>query len=152
MLDTSPWGRNKIMMVESGAVFELIELELSFPEKRTTELILGILFHLCSCADGREKLMSHAAGIVVVTNRLMKVSPAADDRAMLILSLICRFSGSCSVFQEMLKVGTFSKLCIVLQGDCACYLKLKAKEILRAHYDVWKDSPCIKVTTLQEVF
>lgn len=148
MLDTSPWGRNKIMLVESGAVFELIELELSFPEKRTSELVLGILFHLCSCADGREKLMSHAAGIAVVTKRLLKVSPAADDRAMLILSLICRFSGSYSVFQEMLKVGTFSKLCLVLQGDCACYLKDKAKEILRAHYDVWKDSPCIDVTIL----
>ncbi|KAI8562909.1 hypothetical protein RHMOL_Rhmol03G0072100 [Rhododendron molle] len=116
MLDTSPWGRNKIMLVESGAVFELIELELSFPEKRTSELILGILFHLCSCADGREKLMSHAAGIAVVTKRLLQVSPAADDRAMLILSLICRFSGSYSVFQEMLKVKTFSKLCLVLQG------------------------------------
>ncbi|KAH7841974.1 hypothetical protein Vadar_000066 [Vaccinium darrowii] len=149
MLDTSPWGRNKITLVESGAVFELIELELSFPEKKTTELVLGILFHLCSCADGREQLMRHAAGIAVVTKQLLKVSPTADDRAMLVLSLVCRFSsGSYLVSQEMLKVGTFTKLCIVLQGDSPSYLKDKAKEILRAHYDVWKDSPCIEVTTL----
>lgn len=150
MLEICPLGRNRVRMVESGAVFELIELELNlFPaDKKTTELVLGVLFHLCSCADGRAQLLSHAAGIAAVTRKILKVSPTANDRAVLILSLISRFSATSGVLQEMLRVGTVAKLCMVLQADCASYLKDKAKEILRTHFDVWKNSPCVEVATL----
>ena len=136
------------MVIESGAVFELIELELGSPEQKTSELILGILFHLCSCADGRAQFLSHSASVALITKRLLTVSPTADDRALLIISLICKFSGTPLVLQEMLRVGTFAKLCMVLQGDCATYLKNKAKEILREHSNVWKNSPCIEVNAL----
>ncbi|CAK9181024.1 unnamed protein product [Ilex paraguariensis] len=148
LLDACPWGRNRIMMVETGAVFQLIELELGSPENRTTELILGVLFHLCSCADGRAQLLSHAGGIAVITKRILNVSPAADDRAMMIISLICKFSGTSWVLQEMLRVGTITKLCMVLQVDCASYLKDKAREILRTHSNVWKNSPCVDAPVL----
>ncbi|KAL2503097.1 plant U-box 24 [Forsythia ovata] len=148
ILNTCPRGRNRIMMIEAGAVFELIELELRIPEKKTTELILGILYHLCSCADGRAQLLNHAAGIAVITRRILKVSNTADDRAILIIALICKYSGTNGVLQEMLRVGTVVKLCMVLQADCASYLKDKAKGILRTHFDVWKDSPCIDLPTL----
>ncbi|XP_031104143.1 E3 ubiquitin-protein ligase PUB24-like [Ipomoea triloba] len=150
MLGICPIGRNRVRMVESDAVFELIQLELNLSptDKKTTELVLGILFHLCSCADGRAQLLSHAAGIAVVTRKILKVSPAADDRAVLILSLISRFSATTGVLQEMLRVGTAAKLCMVLQAGCESYLKDKAKEILRTHFDVWKNSPCVEVATL----
>ncbi|KAK7839040.1 e3 ubiquitin-protein ligase pub24 [Quercus suber] len=52
-LEACAWSRNLIRMIEANTVFELIELELSFPEKKTTELILGILCNLCFCPDGR---------------------------------------------------------------------------------------------------
>ncbi|CAK9160710.1 unnamed protein product [Ilex paraguariensis] len=122
-------------------VFQLIELELSSLENSTTELILGVLFHLCSCAGGRAQLLSHAGGIAVITKRILNVSPAADDRAMMIISLICKFSGTSWVLQEMLRVGTITKLRMVLQVDCASYLKDKAREILRTHANAWKNSP-----------
>uniref|UniRef100_A0A2N9GCM8 U-box domain-containing protein n=1 Tax=Fagus sylvatica TaxID=28930 RepID=A0A2N9GCM8_FAGSY len=142
LLEACPWGRNKILMVEAGTVFELIELELGFPENSTTELILGILFHLCSCPDGRAQFISHRGSIAVVSTRILRVSATADDRAVLILSMICKFSGTYMVLQEMLKVGAVSKLCSLLQVDCAKYLKDKAREILRLHFEEWKDSPC----------
>lgn len=146
LLDACPWGRNRLMMVESGAVSALIELELGSPEKRTTELILGILFHLCSCADGRAEFLRHKGGIAVVTKRIMRVSPAADDRAVLILSLISKFSATSWVVHEMLEVGTVIKLCMLLQLDCATYLKEKTTEILRSHSDHWFKFPCIDKT------
>lgn len=146
LLDACPWGRNRLMMVESGAVSTLIELELGSPEKRTTELILGILFHLCSCADGRAEFLRHKGGIAVVTKRIMRVSPAADDRAVLILSLISKFSATSWVVHEMLEVGTVIKLCMLLQLDCATYLKEKTTEILRSHSDHWFKFPCIDKT------
>jgi hypothetical protein len=142
LLEACPWGRNKILMVEAGTVFELIELELGFPENSTTELILGILFHLCSCPDGRAQFISHRGSIAVVSTRILRVSATADDRAVLILSMISKFSGTYMVLQEMLKVGAVSKLCSLLQVDCAKYLKDKAREILRLHLEEWKDSTC----------
>lgn len=148
MLSSCPWGRNRVMMVEAGAVFELIELGLTSPEKSTTELIFGVLFHLCSCADGRDQLLSHAAGLAFVSKRMLRVSPKADDRIMLIISLISKFSGTSGVLQEMLRVGTVSKLCMVLQYDRASYLKEKAREILRSNSNVWKNSDCIKVSVV----
>lgn len=152
LLDSSPWGRNRMMMVEAGTIFELIELEINnnnSPEKKkTTELILGVLFHLCSCADGRAQFLSHAAGLALIARRILKVSPAADDRAILILSLICKFSPTTGVLQEMLRVGAVAKLCMVIQANCAFYLKDRAREILRNHKNVWKNSSCVEIAAL----
>ncbi|XP_044509610.1 E3 ubiquitin-protein ligase PUB24-like [Mangifera indica] len=151
LLDACPWGRNRVLMVQSGAVFELIELELSAPERRITELVLGILYHLCCCADGREQFLNHKGGVAVVTKRILRVSPASDDRGILILSLITKFSGgNNSVLQEMLKVGAVMKLCKVLLADSAVYLKNKAREILKSHYEEWKDSPCVNSSLISE--
>lgn len=156
LLECSPWGRNRMMMVEAGTIFELIEMELEInnnnnnrsEKKRTTEMILGVLFHLCSCADGRAEFLNHAAGIAVVARRILKVSPAADDRAILIISLICKFSPTVGVLQEMLKVGAVAKLCMVIQANSAYYLKDRAREILRNHNNVWKNSPCVEIAAL----
>ncbi|KAB2087011.1 hypothetical protein ES319_A04G074400v1 [Gossypium barbadense] len=147
LLIACPWGRNRLMMVESGAVSALIELELGIQEKRTTELILGILFHLCCCADGRAEFLSHKGGLAVVTKRIMKVSPTADDRAVFILSLISKFVATNPGLEEMVEVGTVTKLCMLLQVDStAPYLKSKAMGILRSHTDEWRKFPCIDKT------
>ncbi|KAI3417780.1 RING-type E3 ubiquitin transferase [Psidium guajava] len=151
LLYSGPWGRNRAMMVEHGGVFELVELELGFPEKKTTQLILGVLFHLCSCADGRAQFIGHRCGIAVVSKRILNVSRAADDRAVLILSKLSKFSGNSMFVREMLMVGAVSKLCLLLQADCATYVKDRAREILKTHFDEWKKSPCIDDTLLTRV-
>ncbi|KAI3472295.1 hypothetical protein Pfo_030119 [Paulownia fortunei] len=152
LLEACPWGRNRVVMVESGAVLDLVEVEMRCGDKKTTELVLGILYHLCSCADGRAQLLNHTAGIAVVTRGILKVSPMADDRALFIIWLISKYSGTNGVLQEMLRVGTVAKLCMVMQANCASHLKEKAKEILRTHSDVWKDSPCIESCYVNKVW
>lgn len=144
MLDTCRCGSNRIKMVESGAVYELVELELggAVLEKKTTELVLGVLFHLCSCAEGRAQFLDHKASIFVVSDRILKGSQAADDRAVLILYLVCKYSGNKMVLQEMLEFGVVKKLLMLIQVDCAPYLKEKAREILNSHPGEWKNSPC----------
>lgn len=145
LLNSCPWGRNRIIMIETGLVHELIEIELTAPEKRITELTLAILFHLCSCANGRAKFLSHEGSIAVVTERIMRVSMAVDDRVVFVLALLSKFSGTNVVLQEMLKVGTVAKLCMLLQAEHGKYLKDKALEILKAHSEVWKKSPCFPI-------
>lgn len=148
LLETCPWRRNRTKIIDAGAVLELIELELNMPEKRTTELILAILDQLCSCADGRAQLIGHAGGIAMVSKRTLRVSPTADDSAIRILAWIAKFSATNEVVHEMLRVGAVSKLCMVLQADCAANVKDKARRVLRLHSNVWNNSPCIAVYLL----
>ncbi|XP_009791306.1 E3 ubiquitin-protein ligase PUB23-like [Nicotiana tabacum] len=148
LIDTCPWGRNKHKIIESGAIFELIELELCNTEKRVSELIFCILAHLCTCADGRAEFLKHAAGISVITKRTLRVSSTTDDCAIQILGSISKFSATKEVLIEMLRVGAVSKLCMVIQADCEDYLKKKAMEILRTHSYAWGNSPCIQIHLL----
>lgn len=158
LIETCPLGRNRTRIVEAGVVFELIQLELekngdnnnnnNSKDKNMTELVFNLLAQLCSCADGREEFLSHAAGIAVAAKRVLRVSPATDDRALHVLWLVARFSGSNDVVLEMLKVGAVSKLCMVIQANCDMSLKEKARSILRLHTSVWNDSPCIQVYLL----
>ncbi|KAI9094249.1 hypothetical protein K1719_021263 [Acacia pycnantha] len=149
LIETCPLGRNRTRIVETGAVYELIQLELeNNTEKNITELIFNLLAQLCSCSDGREQFLSHAAGIAVVSKRVQRVSPATDDRALHVLWLVARYSGSDGVVLEMLRVGAVSELCMVIQANCEPSLKEKARSILRLHSNIWNHSPCIKVYLL----
>ncbi|KAK1398641.1 RING-type E3 ubiquitin transferase [Heracleum sosnowskyi] len=145
LIDLCPWGRNRIKIVEAGAVFELIELELGHPGKHVTELIFCLLANLCACADGRAQLVNHAVGIALVSKRILRVSPGTDEKAVHVLALISRHSATDEVLGEMLKVGGVAKLCMVIQADCQDYLKKKARDILRLHNNTWTNSPCIAV-------
>ncbi|KAF7119296.1 hypothetical protein RHSIM_Rhsim13G0196600 [Rhododendron simsii] len=149
LIQVCPFGRNRLKVVECGAVFELIELELNNPEKSLTELIFCLLAQLCACADGRAQFLKHAGGIAVAAKRILRVSPATDDRAVHVLSSVARYSATNEVLMEMLRVGAVSKLCMVLQANSDKGLKRRAREVLRLHSNVWNnDSPCIAVYLL----
>nr|XP_016484421.1 PREDICTED: E3 ubiquitin-protein ligase PUB23-like [Nicotiana tabacum] len=143
LVELCPWGRNRIKAIEVGAVSTLIELLLDTNERRSCELMLTILHQLCSCAEGRAELSSHGAGVAIVSKKILRVSQVASDRAVRILSSISKFSANSRVLQEMLQVGVVSKLCLVLQMDSCSKTKDRAKEILRLHSRVWRDSSCI---------
>ncbi|KAJ1414247.1 Zinc finger, RING/FYVE/PHD-type [Sesbania bispinosa] len=148
LIEACTLGRNRNRIVEAGAVTELIELELEKPEKNITELIFNLLAYLCSCADGRAQVIGHAAGIAMISKRILRVSPATDDRAIQIFCVIAKYSASKGVILEMLRVGAVSKLCMVMQADCGSYLKEKARDLLRLHSTAWNNSPCIQVYLL----
>jgi hypothetical protein len=143
-----PWGRNRIKAVEGGAVLVLIELLFDVSERRACELILTGLDQLCGCAEGRAELLNHGAGVAIVSKKILRVSHVASDRGVRILSSICRYSANSRVLHEMLQVGAVSKLCLVLQVDSNFKTKEKAKEILKLHAAVWKNSTCIPVPLL----
>ncbi|KAM0939759.1 putative U box domain, armadillo-like helical, Zinc finger, RING/FYVE/PHD-type [Dioscorea sansibarensis] len=138
-----PWGRNRMKAVEAGAVTMLIELLLDEPEKMICELILLVLDLMCGCAEGRSEMMNHAAGIAVVSRMMLRVSSSATERSVRILHSVSKFSATPVILNEMLAVGTVSRLCLVIQVDCGVKTKEKVKEILRLHSMAWKHSPCL---------
>ncbi|KAK4736789.1 hypothetical protein R3W88_000486 [Solanum pinnatisectum] len=143
LVQLCPWGRNRIKAIVVGAISTLIELLLDTIERRSCELILSILHQLCSCAEGRAELLNHGAGIAIVSKKILRVSQVASDRGVRILCSISKFSATSRVLQEMLQVGVVSKLCLAIQVDSCSKTKEKAKEILRLHSRVWRDSSCL---------
>ncbi|XWS28502.1 hypothetical protein CRYUN_Cryun25bG0075100 [Craigia yunnanensis] len=143
LVELCPWGRNRIKAVEGGAMFILIELLLETSDKRACELALIVLDQLCGCAEGRAVFLKHGAGLAIVSKKIFRVSHMASDRAVRILSSICRFSSTSRILQEMLQVGVVAKLCLVLQLDSSHKTKEKAREILKLHSRVWRNPSCI---------
>lgn len=139
-------SRNRVKAVQAGAVPVLIDLllDLDSSEKRLCEMILVVLDLLCGCADGRAELLNHAAGIAVVSKKILRVSSLGSEKAVGILWSVARFSASQTVIQEMLRLGVVTKLCFLLQVvDAGAKAKEKAKEILKLHGRPWRNSSCL---------
>jgi len=143
LIHFSPWGRNRIKAVEAGTVPVLIELLLDCKDRKPCEMVLVLLEILCQCAEGRAELLSHGAGLAIVSKKILRVSTLANDRAVRILLCVSKFSATPHVLQEMLKLGVVAKLCLVLQVDSGNKAKEKAREILKLHARVWKNTPCV---------
>ncbi|KAE8676533.1 E3 ubiquitin-protein ligase PUB22 [Hibiscus syriacus] len=139
-----PWGRNKVKAAEAGVVPVIIDMLLdSSLERRACEMVLIVLDAVCKCAEGRSELLLHGAGLVVVSKKILRVSQVASERAVRILLSISKFCATTKVLQEMLQLGVVAKLCLVLQVDCGFKTKERAREVLKLHARVWKNSPCI---------
>ncbi|KAF6138744.1 hypothetical protein GIB67_040876 [Kingdonia uniflora] len=143
LVEICPWEHNKTKAVEADAVSVLIDLLLDTLDRRSNEMILTLLDHLCGCANGRAELLKHGAGIAIVSKKILRVSQLGSERAIKVLSSISKFSATPSVLQEMLQVGVVAKLCLVLEVGCTMKTKERAIEILKLHSKVWKNSPCI---------
>ncbi|RZR74481.1 hypothetical protein BHM03_00037366 [Ensete ventricosum] len=137
------YGNNRVKAVEAGAVHALVELLLESSQKGVCELALAGLDCLCGCADGRGELVRHRAAIPAVSKKILRVSQLASEKAVRILHSVARHSATAAVLQEMVNVGVVSKLCLVLQVGCGGKMEEKAREILKLHSRVWKDSPCL---------
>lgn len=142
-------GRNRIKAAEAGAVTVLIDLLLDTNDKRYCESSLTILDHLCQCAEGRAELLKHAAGLAVVSRKILRVSQVANERGLRILYSISKFSATPSVVQDMLQLGVAAKLCLVIQMDCGGKNKERAAEILKLHAKEWKNSECMPLDLIR---
>lgn len=143
LIELFSWGRNRMKAVNAGAVYALIDLLLEDNDKRTYELALVALDKLCSCAEGRAALIGHAAGVAVVSKKILRVSTMASERAVRIVEKVSKLSGTPAVLQELVQVGVVSKLCLLLQADYGMKEKERVREILKLHARSWKNSPCL---------
>ncbi|PKU83249.1 E3 ubiquitin-protein ligase PUB23-like [Dendrobium catenatum] len=144
LYEVSPWGRSTVKAVKAGAVNVLIELLLDEPERRACEMMIVVLDELCGCAEGREEVVGHAAGLAVVSKKMMRVSVVTTDRAVRVLYSILLNQATPAVVEEMLELGVVSKLCLLLQMECEKSTRKLVKEILRMHINAWRRSPCLK--------
>ncbi|CAL5067663.1 unnamed protein product [Urochloa decumbens] len=148
-----PWGRNRIKAVEAGAMSALIELLLDqgcgngvTSGKRAGELAAVAIDHLCGCAEGRQELVSHPAGLAAVARAATRLSssPAGTESAVRALHAVARHAATPAVLQEMLAVGVVARLLFLVQaGAAGDRPRERAREMLRMHAKVWRGSPCL---------
>ncbi|KAL1541421.1 E3 ubiquitin-protein ligase PUB23-like [Salvia divinorum] len=143
LIAACPWGRNRMKAAEAGVAAAVIDLLLDASEKRECEMMLTVLDMVCQCADGRSELLGHAAGLAVVSKKILRVSGAASERGVRILHSVSRFSATAAVLAEMVQSGAVAKLWLVMQVECGAKTKERAREILKAHARAWKTSSCI---------
>ena len=148
LIQLCPWGRNRVKAVKAGAVSVLIELLLDYSDRRTCEMTLMALDTLCGCAEGRAELLEHAAGLAIVSKKILRVSQVASEKAVRILFAVSKFSATPAFVQEMLQLGVVAKLCMMLHVECGSKAKEKAREILILHARAWKSSSCIPKSLL----
>uniref|UniRef100_A0A1J3ETT7 U-box domain-containing protein n=2 Tax=Noccaea caerulescens TaxID=107243 RepID=A0A1J3ETT7_NOCCA len=146
LVNICPWGRNRHKAVEAGTISVIIELlmdESFSSERRGLEMAMVVLDLLCQCAEGRAEFLKHGAAIAVVCKKILRISQTASDRAVRVLLSVGRFCATPALLHEMLQLGVVGKLCLVLQVNGSSKTKEKAKELLKLHARVWKDSPCL---------
>ncbi|PKA53939.1 E3 ubiquitin-protein ligase PUB23 [Apostasia shenzhenica] len=135
--------RNRAKAVGAGTVAVLIDLLLDEQEKRACEMMLVVLEELCGCAEGRTEIIGHAAGLAVVSKKIIRVSPEASKRAVRVLYMVALYAASPTVLEEMAQVGAVAKLCLVMRMESGKKVREMAREILRMHSRVWRSSPCL---------
>ncbi|KAK8928177.1 E3 ubiquitin-protein ligase PUB23 [Platanthera zijinensis] len=144
LIELFSWGRNRVKAVNAGAVHVLVNLLLEDREKRECELALVALDKLCACAEGRAELVGHAAGVAVVSKKILRVSGVASERAVRIVEKVSKLSATPALLQEMMEVGVVSKLCFLLQVEYSGEReKERARAILSLHARIWKKSTCL---------
>uniref|UniRef100_A0A0E0H0L5 U-box domain-containing protein n=1 Tax=Oryza nivara TaxID=4536 RepID=A0A0E0H0L5_ORYNI len=145
-----PWGRNRVKAVDAGAVSALVRLLLDEGcgggggDRRACELAAVAIDHICGCAEGRLALVAHPAGLAAVGAATRLPAAAGAESAVRALHAVARHSATSAVLQEMLAVGVVARLLFLVQvGASGERTRARAREMLKMHARVWRDSPCL---------
>lgn len=146
LLIITPVRRNRIRVIEAGAIVTLIEI-LSETDRNTAEKALALLEILCQSAEGRASVCGHPLGIPILVKNIARVSEIATEAATGALWQICKNCRTSSVLHDLDEAGAYAKLFLLLQIGCSSSTRRKAKEILRSHKGrSLKENPCFILT------
>jgi hypothetical protein len=105
-------------------------------ERSICEKALGVLDAICGSKRGREEARDNALTVPVVVKKLLRVSDLATEFAVSIVWKLCKKDKrgedeEGDLVLEVLQVGAFQKLLLLLQVGCAERTKDKATELLK---------------------
>ncbi|KAM5566948.1 U-box domain-containing protein 21-like [Rosa sericea] len=120
--------------VQMGLVSMLSELVVD-AERSICEKALRVLDAICGSKQGREEARDNALTMPVVVKKMFRVSYLATEFAVSILWKLCkkdeREDDEGGLVLEVLQVGAFQKLLLLLQVGCGERTKEKATELLK---------------------
>ncbi|CAL5373786.1 unnamed protein product [Camellia sinensis] len=115
-----------------GLVSIVLEI-LVCAERSICEKALGVLDGICGCKEGIEEARNHALIMPVLVKKILRVSDVATEFSVSILWKLCKNDdgGGGDQAVEVLQMGGFQKLLLVLQVGCEDRTKEKATELLK---------------------
>lgn len=117
-------------LVKMGLISSLIEIIID-AEKSTCEKALVVFDKLCDCEEGREEAYINALTWPVLVKKILRVSAAATDYSVSAIWKLNKYGRKERVMVDVLQVGAFQKLVLVLQLGCSDETKEKATELLK---------------------
>ncbi|KAK9115905.1 hypothetical protein Sjap_014852 [Stephania japonica] len=119
--------------VKTGMVPLILEM-LVDSDKSVCEKGLGVFDEIIKCEEGIELAYNNALTAPVLVKKLLRVSDLATEFAVSALWRLCengKNRNDGDVFVEVLQVGAFQKLLLLLQVGCGEKTKNKATELLK---------------------
>ncbi|CAL0315701.1 unnamed protein product [Lupinus luteus] len=132
--------------VELGLVSILLE-ELVDAERGVCEKALGVLDCICDCKQGKEVAKSNALTLPLVIKKLLRVSDLSSSFAVSIVWKLCVKTEE-RLLIEVLQVGVFQKLLVMLQVGCGDSTKEKATELLKLLNGYRNKAECVDSSSL----
>ncbi|KAK9106739.1 hypothetical protein Syun_022750 [Stephania yunnanensis] len=119
-------------LAKRGMVALILEM-LVDSDKSVCEKGLGVFDEMIKCEEGIELAYKNALTAPVLVKKLLRVSDLATEFAVSALWRLCKNGKSSDgdVFVEVLQVGAFQKLLLLLQVGCGEKTKDKATELLK---------------------
>ncbi|KAF2309142.1 hypothetical protein GH714_000804 [Hevea brasiliensis] len=129
---SSPSSSEKIKsaFVKMGLVSLLIEMIID-SERSTCERALGVLDRLCDCEEGREEAYNNCLTWPVLVKKILRVSELATEYSVSCIWKLNKYGRKEKVLVEVLQVGAFQKLVLLLQLGCGDETKEKTTELLK---------------------
>ncbi|BAF14683.1 Os04g0417400 [Oryza sativa Japonica Group] len=147
-----PWARNRVKAVDAGAVSALVRLLLDEGcgggggDRRACELAAVAIDHICRLRGGAPGSGGAPGGAQrqVACSADRCPHTAGAESAVRALHAVARHSATSAVLQEMLPVGVVARLLFLVQvGASGERTRARAREMLKMHARVWRDSPCL---------
>ncbi|KAI4385864.1 hypothetical protein MLD38_003853 [Melastoma candidum] len=117
----------------AGLVSLLLEA-LVDADRSVCEKALGVLDGMCDAEEGRKSLILHPLASPLLVKKLLRVSDLASEFAVSTLWKLGRVDkgGEERFLGEMVELGAFQKLLVLLQVGCGDTTKEKATELLKS--------------------
>ncbi|KAI4379072.1 hypothetical protein MLD38_005412 [Melastoma candidum] len=126
--------REKVVSEFSNAGLVCLLLEaLVDADRSVCEKALGVLDGMCDVEDGWKSLISHPLASPLLVKKLLRVSDLATEFAVSALWKLGRVCDKNGWFLgELVELGAFQKLLVLLQVGCGDTTKEKATELLKS--------------------
>ncbi|XP_058109886.1 U-box domain-containing protein 28-like [Magnolia sinica] len=118
-------------IVQLGIIPVLAKLLLGPSDSAVVEKALKMLERASTCADGRMAICSDPDCIQAVVQRMLKVSSAGTERAVVVLWSLCHLFRDQKAQDAVIQTNGLTKILLLMQSDCSPSVRQMARDLVK---------------------
>ncbi|KAK6922843.1 U-box domain [Dillenia turbinata] len=124
--------RTRSKITKLGVVKGLTQI-LADPNSTVTiiEKSLKLLEMVSTCAEGRREICENPLCIPAVAQKLLKVSTASTEHAVVILWRVCHVFRDQRAQEAVTKSNGLTKILLLMQSNCSCQVRQMSRDLLK---------------------